>query len=203
MDVSTISATTSAVAQLTSRTQGYGAIEISAFLISSGFLFTLVKLIFVLGKNQRSFEDLKESVNKLTPVVTRLNSCVQEIQSVMKNRYKTLTLMQETMDMYGIANSPIVLKEEFKHYILESGLSNQIEENKPKIIEWLKKKNPITGLDAQNFLMDFVVSDKIDKYLDTREFKKLLYDSGKTAKDYYFILAIYLFEVIIPEVIEE
>lgn len=173
------------------------------FLSTSGFLIAFIKLIYTLGKQQESFSHLKDSVNNLSPVVGRLNSCVQEIQSVMKNKYKTLTLLKEPLDLYGVANSPIVLRDEYRHFLQESNLASQIEEKKQEIIELVKKKKPATGLDAQEVILDLVIADELEKILDTREFKKLLYQSGKTTKDYYLILAIYLFETIIPEVIKE
>jgi hypothetical protein len=161
----------------------------------------LISIGIKIGQFQHSFNNLANSLNQINPVVVRLNSCVQELQSVMKNKYKKLAILQETIDLYGIANSPIVLKEEFRDYIQSSGLANQIEEKKIELSNWLKKKKPTTGLDAQEILLDFVISDEVEKYLDTREFKRLLYESGKTLKDHYIILAIYLFETIIPEVI--
>jgi hypothetical protein len=166
-----------------------------------GTLLSLVGIGISIGSFKKSFDQLKKSVDTLNPVVTRLNSCVQEIQSILKNKYKTLSLIQETIDLYGQSNSPVILRDEFRPFILKSGIDQQVEENKKKLVQFLEKQKPATGLDAQNILFELVVSDAITNYIHTKKLKKILYEEGKTTRDYYLILAIYLFETIIPEVI--
>lgn len=68
-----------------------------------------------------------------------------------------------------------------------------------QLAEIIKSQNPATGLDAQKYIGNLVSSDEIEKYLDVKNFKQLLYTKGKTVEDYYGILAVYLFEMIIPK----
>ena len=44
----------------------------------------------------------------------------------------------------------------------------------------------------------FVTSDEVSKYLDLTLYKQNLYKKGKTSQDAIGILAVYLFEVLIP-----
>lgn len=209
MDATTLAATTSGVIQqvqeATPSVPGFTqwVVNIYLYLLAPGTILAFFKIAYEFGKFKKSFDNLSTTVDTVRPVVTRLNSCVNELQSVLKNRYKNIQLVKETIEFYGVANSPIVLKDEFRPFIQESGIGSQIEEKKSKLVELVRIYTPATGLDAQNAIYDLVLSDKIDKVVDTTEFKKILYERGKTAKDYYLILAVYLFEAIIPELFPE
>lgn len=172
------------------------------FLVG-GAIFAGFKLWGKILEAKMTLKNLSDDISQLSPVVARLNKCVVELQTTMRSRYRTLSLVHETLDFYGERNSPIVLKDEYRDYIQRSGLASEIEEKKSTLVQWLRSKKPKTGLDAQEAILDLVFSDKIEKKIDTTEYKKQLYESGKSARDYYLILSIYLFEVIIPEVIEE
>ncbi len=152
----------------------------------------------ILSKN---LDILAKKVEKIEVVLARLNHCMVEVQTFIKTICPGATFA-EVIELYGASNSPMVLKSEFKHYIYDTSLDIQIKDKKEKLVEWLKNRHPETGLDAQTFLFELVVSDEINKFIDTKKLKDLLYQEGKTVKDYHGILSIYLFEVIIPEVID-
>lgn len=151
---------------------------------------------------QTKFTITSGKVSQMEKVINKLNNCMVEVQTFVKGKYEGSSFM-EVLGMYGEANSPIVLRDEFRSYIQESGIAVQVEDNKTKLVNWLKRKKPLTGLDAQKLIIDLVISDKIEEYIDTTELKKLLYGSGKVIRDYYAIICIYLFETIIPEVIKD
>ncbi len=139
-----------------------------------------------------------KSVNKALKDLSQLNLCIVEIQTFLKSKYKNINFGQ-IINIYGQANSPIVLKDEFKHFITDTKLDKQIEENKPKLLKWLKTTKPATGIDAQQSIINFVESEEVDNYLNLVNYKQNLYLKGKTIIDANGILAVYLFEALIPE----
>lgn len=129
--------------------------------------------------------------------IGKITNAVIEIQAILRNSLK-LTL-QQNISQYGTPGSPIILKDEFKPFITKSKLDQQISEKIDDLTEWLKNQNPKTGIDAQNKISGLVISPEINKFLDLTKYKQFLYTKGKTSRDAYGILAVYLFEVIIPK----
>lgn len=205
MDPSTASATIAAIVQ--SADQVNWVVPILESLLKYAPLLTLMTVIgaalISFGVFKQKFETIGSDMKKVLKSVGGLNECVDEIQTILRNKYRSMTLTKETISIYGKANSPIVLRDEFRPYVKDSGLDQEIEKRKTKLVEWLKSKKPKTGLDAQSYILDLVYSDKIDEIIDTKKFKDFLYKKGKIPQDFYVILAIYLFEIIIPEAIEK
>lgn len=142
---------------------------------------------FYLGKK---FKPLEKSIQSL-------NHCVIEIQTLLR-RGKKLDFKQ-TIIPFATNMSPMVLKKEFKPFIEKSGLAKQIKEKLPQLIEWLKKQNPSTGIDAQDKIDELVLSGKIEDYFNLSKYKEYLYHHGKTSADGAAILTIYLYEFLIPK----
>lgn len=155
------------------------------------------------GVFRQRFSQLESSMSSVLISVQSLNSCVDELQTILRNRNKGMNFTKETIGIYGRAKSPIVLKDEFRELVQETGLQEQITQNKEALVRWLREKNPETGLDAQGYISDLIVTEEVDAFLDTKAFKEYLYEHGKSAQDYYGILMVYLFETIIPEVLRE
>lgn len=166
-------------------------------------VFVVIGFFIYLGSIKQRFLSLEKDVRKILSAVGGLNECVNEMQSSLRAKFRTLTFTKETISIYGEENSPIVLKEKFKPLVKKSGLEREIEDNKSKLTKWLESKKPETGLDAQNYIYEFVVSGEINKYIDTTTFKEYLYRNGKSSQDYEAILGVYLFEKIIPEVVDK
>lgn len=170
-------------------------------LLSTALL--IVGGLVAFGMFRQRFFLLEQNLKSVLVSVESLNSCVDELQTILRNRNKGMSFTKETIGIYGRANSPIVLKDEFRDLVSETGLQKQVESNKNQLVTWLRSKNPETGLDAQGYISDLIVSEEIDTFLDTKAFKEYLYEHGKSSQDYYGILLVYLFEAIIPEVISE
>lgn len=145
---------------------------------------------------------LQKLIKEVKSDVDNTKLCVVEMRSIMKVKLKGISF-EQAIKGYGEAKSPVVLKDEFKHFITDVGLDKQIEGKKEELIEWLKKQEPKTGIDAQDDIYDFVVSKEIEKYLDLTKYKENLYQKGKTAIDVEAIVGIYLFGVLIPELFPE
>lgn len=135
-------------------------------------------------------------IDKLKERLVDLEKAVLEIQTLLRAKKMHI---QHAIAQYGVAHSPIVLKQEFKPFVVDSGLEKQVNNKIEELTEAIRQKKPTTGLDAQKYIENLVLSDEIEKYLDVKEFKQLLYTKGKTTDDYYGILIIYLFETIIPK----
>jgi len=128
--------------------------------------------------------------------INKVINAIIEIQAILRNNLKFT--LQQNINQYGTPGSPIVLKNEFRQFIIKPKLDQQVTEKIEELTEWMKKQNPKTGIDAQNKISGLVISPEINKYLDLTKYKQYLYTKGKTSRDAYGILAVYLFEVLIP-----
>lgn len=181
--------------------------QITSFFASYGFtlhnIAPLVVLAIVLYFLIR--RDIKTAIKETTGIIKdlanrirHLEDCIIEIQTILKAKHTRL-IFQNTILKYGQSNSPIVLKNEFKKFITDPKLDKQIDNKKSKLLDWLQKQHPKTGLDAQDDIAELVTSDEISKYLDLTKFRQNLYRNGKTSEDAIGILGVYLFEVLIPK----
>lgn len=141
---------------------------------------------------------LSKHIDHVKERTAYIERCIVEIQGILTNKYE-LRFQQSIAAKYGQANSPIVLKNQFRKYITEPDLDKQIEQKKSELVAWLKNEKPQTGLDAQDYITHFVGSNEVNDYLDLTQYKQNLYQKGKTSEDAIGILAVYLFEVLIPE----
>jgi len=127
----------------------------------------------------------------------KITNALIEIQTLL--RVAGYSIQQDVGREYGKSGSPIVLKSKYRPFIEKSELADQISEKLPQLLSWLKDQKPRTGIDAQDKISHFVISGKIEDYLDLTDYKQDLYEKGKTARDVMGILAVYLFEVLIPK----
>jgi len=86
--------------------------------------------------------------------------------------------------MYGTAGSPITLRNEFKPLVENSGLVKELDRNKNALAKRIRQEQPKTGIDAQSIIDELVVSGKIEDLIDTANFKKYLYETGRSNIDY-------------------
>lgn len=142
------------------------------------------------------------SINKpMKKIIAELQCAIIEVQRLLKDRlevnfdYKISPFIQ--------SKSPIVLKPEYKHFIIKSGIGKQIKKQNNKLVERLEKQKPQTGLDAQKVINSLVISGDIEKYLDLNNYKKYVYEQGRTSADAMGILAVYLYEILIHQVIKD
>ncbi len=154
------------------------------------------------GSFETKFKNVEDSTQKLKDSVEHGNKCIVELQTYLRAKNK-FTFNEQTLGIYGVANSPIVLNPIYKPYIIKSGLEKEIKENNSKLVDWLKSKHPNTGLDAQSLISELVTDNSVESYINTSSFKQYLYKKGKSPADYYGILAVYLFEILIPQVVKE
>lgn len=174
-------------------------LAILGFLFGGGFLLFLGRNIFRLGEFNNRFNNLEKSFRKLEDrldnFIAQINSWSNKIIQLINSHELRLSVIE-----YGRSGSPIVLKDEYRPFIKQSGLDKQIEKHLPKLLQWLKQQKPPTGIDAQDKVASLVSSGKIEKYLDLTRYKQYLYKQGKTSKDVVGILTLYLFEVLIPKI---
>lgn len=161
---------------------------------SSVVLYILLsgKLDVMEKKSDKKFEKVDKRFNCLEKAIV-------EIQTILRTKWKLCVEQPISVD-FGQAHSPVVLRDEFLPYLTETGLDKQIEDKIEPLTKWLSDQNPKTGLDAQDVLTDFVVSERINEFLDLTNYKQDLYQKGKSIRDAYGILAVYLFGVLIPRI---
>lgn len=98
----------------------------------------------------------------------------------------------------GDAKSPLKLKEKYKEVILSSDLPDQIKNKEEKIIDLVKRENPKTAFDAQK-IIDCKIGD-IMGWFDLTDYKNKLYQAGVPVGVEDGIIAIYLYELVIPKI---
>lgn len=172
--------------------------ELLGFLQYYGFTPSSVAPLFVAGVVLYFF--FMKGLQKIENRTDDIEKCIVEIESILSNKYR-IQFRQGIANKYGKSNSPVVLKKEYRDLIKETDLTAQVDHSLSLLISWLKDKKPKTGLDAQDYIFDLVVSGEIEKYIDLTNFKQHLYETGKTSEDAEGILTIYLFEKLIPKVI--
>ena len=144
------------------------------------------------------FIAVKKIIDPIKDRVFGLEQCMIEIQSVMKTKYKSMDL-RYAVAAYGKTKSPVVLKEEFRPFIIDVGLDKEIQAKETELLDWLKAQNLKTGIDAQDKILNLITSGQIEKYLDLTKYKQNLYLKGKTSDDEWGVLWIYLSEILIPK----
>lgn len=124
---------------------------------------------------------------------------------IINNRLRTLETGQ-----FGASHSPLQLKPEYKKIILESGIDKEIDkEIKQKIIDLAKQWKVRTELDAQKIISmissglqgtknTLVLRDQID----FSKIDKIAYEKGLTSSDVETIITLYLWEILIPEIMK-
>lgn len=175
-------------------------------IISSGvvitFLGLLLKIVFKLGAMDLQFKNVIEDVGSLKEDMggrmETIEHCIIEIQTVMKAKFAGLNFTH-TITKYGVGRSPIRLRDEYMKFITVPKLDKQIKSKNNELLKWLKDKKPSNGLDAQDHIIDLVVSENILDYLKLDDYKQNLYEKGKTSEDADGILFVYLFDVLIPQ----
>jgi hypothetical protein len=155
----------------------------------------LIKSAMKIDKIPRIVNDI-ETLQKDTMFIKgKLTSIERLLKSIVSGSQAT----NQIANKYGIAHSPISLKKEFKEYVLMPQLDKQITKRNKELLQWLQEQKPKTGLDAQDDITEFVISNAVSQYLDLTDFRQHLYKKGKTSQDANGILIVYLFEILIPQ----
>lgn len=143
----------------------------------------------------------KDDIKPLNKAIQSLNHAVIEIQDFIKDSAQKT--FEHRIEPFGFATSPIVLKNDFRHFVEKSDIAKQVKKKEKKLIKYLKDKKPETGLDAQKEINTLVTSAEIEKFIDLKNYKQYVYEHGKDSGAAMAILAVYLYETIIPSVIRE
>ncbi|PJE63566.1 hypothetical protein COU89_02625 [Candidatus Roizmanbacteria bacterium CG10_big_fil_rev_8_21_14_0_10_45_7] len=182
---------------------------LNGIIITIGLPALTITSIYM-GRKLQTLDDIVDKTKgidkKISGLANANNSIGQaviEIQNFIRERGQ-VDLMSKVIpyDEYGVSNSPMVLKEEYRRFITKTSLAKQIEEKNDKLVVWLKQKKPETGIDAQQYIEELVTSGSIEQILDLKKYKEYLYQTGRTQQDVIGILTVYLFEKIIPQVIK-
>lgn len=177
--------------------------QVKDFFASYGFTADNIAPLLVLGVilyvaiNKGLIKGIKKQVKKILDRTKNIESCIIELQTIMRNDLSKN--IEQAIPRYGISTSPIVLKKQYRDFVTIPQLDKQIDDKKDELLTWLKSQEPKTGIDAQNYITGLVSSGNIEKYLDLTVYKQNLYQKGKVSRDASGILAVYLFEVLIPE----
>ena len=172
--------------------------EIVLAIVTVGYL---MKLSYKFGNFETSFRQLEIKVTEIDARMARFqtesqssmhsfSNCIVELQSVVTTKFADIVLNQKVKQYFGSAQSPIMLKDQYRPLLKKAKLDKAIERNIDQFVSWLKSQNPQTGFDAQQYIDSFVVNGEIETYIDTTEFKDLLYTKGFTDDAYYGILAL-------------
>ena len=143
----------------------------------------------------------KDDIKPLNKAIQSLNHAVIEIQDFIKDSAQKT--FEHRIEPFGYAMSPIVLKNDFRHFVEKSNIAKQIKEKEKELAKWLSDKKPDTGLDAQKEINALVTSTDIEKFIDLKNYKQYVYEHGKDSSAAMGILAVYLYEKIIPKVIKK
>ena len=144
---------------------------------------------------------IRGALNKFKDDLGTVKSCIIQLQEFLKLKYKAD--FSQLILQVGQSNSPIVLKKKFVPLVNNSGLGKQIEGKLPELVSWLKSQKPKNGLDAQDSILNLFTNNTIGKYLDLPDYKKLAYERGMTGRAAEVIVAVYLFEKLIPQIFPE
>lgn len=169
---------------------------ITAFFVGAFFVIKYIsKTVIRINK----IPDIETNVENLQKEKAYIKGKLNSIEKLLKNMLSGAQVTTTIARTYGEAHSPVALKDEYKEFITTPKLDEQIIEKNDDLLAWLKEQKPKTGLDAQEDIVDFVVSHEVSKYLDLTDYRQYLYRRGKTSQDANGILGVYLFEALIPQ----
>ncbi len=85
-------------------------------IISSGvvgiIIVAVLKYVFKLGETSKEFTTALQDIGSLKTGVEKIEHCIIEIQTIMKQKYAKSKLdFTHSISKYGVAHSPIVLKK--------------------------------------------------------------------------------------------
>lgn len=149
---------------------------------------------------KKDLKPIKKNIGILSEAVQKLNHAVVEIQKHLETT--TETKFTYKVDPFSISMSPLRLKPEFRPFITKTGLAKQIKDKESELVSWLKSEKPKTGGDAQIFINRLIMTRGIEKFLDLTAYRQHVYEKGRMPTDGDAILALYLYEILIPQVIK-
>ena len=171
-------------------------------------LFLLGAIAFILRYGYKSTKwciNIIREINKVKKIEADVEATKKDttfIKGKVTTIEKLLTSMfsgTQLAGKFGVAKSPIVLKDDLKKFITDPKIDEQVKSKEKELIDWLKTQIPKTGLDAQDDIAQLVISNKIADYLDLTNYRQNLYKNGKTSEDAVGILVVYLFQELIPK----
>ena len=113
---------------------------------------------------------LAKKIDAVNDRIGGVEHSITELQTFISSKFK-IQLLHPIVSKYGQSKSPIVLKAEFRDSITKTGIATQVKAKQQELLMWLKKQHPKTGLDAQDVLTNFVLSDEVSHYLDLTKYK--------------------------------
>jgi len=144
---------------------------------------------------------IDSKINPLTKAIQKLNHAVVELQTFLRVKYTSVSF-EHRISPFSKSMSPIVLKPQYKHFVKQPGIIKQVTDKEDDLVNWLKGQKPSTGLDAQREINHLIESGQVEKFLNLKKYKSYVYQKGRTLIDANGILAVYLYEAIIPKVIK-
>lgn len=146
--------------------------------------------------------EAKVTIGKIEESVGRIDKDLDAMRPDLKDVREKVSSMDGKVDKlwektFFQAASPLALKEQWKKVVLNSSIKGQIDSHLPECIQQVQKENPKNPLDAQEIIRDKV--EELVKEFDLADFINKLYQAGGTKDSIYPIVAIYLMELVIPE----
>jgi len=171
----------------------YGVYFIAAVL-AGAILWKIFKFVQSVRGLERTNSEFCQSHNDL---VKSHNDLLIELRGYFVEINHRLQALETAQ--FGNSNSPIQLKPKYKEFVKSSGLAKQIEVHKPEILELLNQRSFDTFLEAQNAIADVAALIRTNKVIDFKEIDQAAYETGIAPGAIVPIMTIYLWEVLIPE----
>lgn len=142
--------------------QSQTIISIISLLIGGGIVVWILKFFFKLGTYSEKFDNLTETDKRMEKKIDDTKDKVGEISGIIIEMQDGFRQLGYPMQRILKTTSPISLTDYGKKLLEESGFYPIFNQNRDKLIQIVKDKNPKTKYDAQEFSREMILSLKDD-----------------------------------------
>jgi hypothetical protein len=166
----------------------YSLFDLLAAIISGGIVSFLVASV-KLGKYTQMVDDLKDDVSSIKKELRELENKLTKCETQIEER---------TSPMSGLTKrkSPVSLTDKGEQLLKASGADKFILENQSELIEDIRKNNPTTAYDVQEYSKEVVKSLKDSpKIVDLKNFA---FKEGIELEAIFIVMGVYLRDIALP-----
>lgn len=159
---------------------------ISALVVVAGWIFTV-------GKKFQVLDDLKEKIDKIDDSVGRMTDKLGGLG-------ERISKIEGKIFGVAISTSPISLTPLGQELVQHSGILDMLKPKKDGLIQTVKKKNPQTAYDVQEFVRNLFSAEGLS--LTEEELNKLkdhAFSKGVGLNDILYAASIYFRDVALGE----
>jgi hypothetical protein len=113
---------------------GFGVFLVFQYLIKSAMKIDKIPTI-------------ETDVTALQKDATYIKGKLSSIEKLLKTMVSGSQATNQIASRYGVAHSPVTLRDEFREYITDPKLDEQVKSKNKELLNWLKEQKPRTGLD--------------------------------------------------------